>query len=158
MRAVQLEVGFEGVQPQDAYARIADFERYPSLVAAVRQVTVHPGTPPEPLHSDWEVDFRNGVLSWSEADTFDDDHQAITFEQTSGDFESFTGRWQVEADGDGCLVRFEATFDFGLPSLAGIVEPVAERVLRENILAILDGLLNGAQSAAATVPGPRVEA
>ncbi|MFE7189570.1 type II toxin-antitoxin system RatA family toxin [Kitasatospora sp. NPDC057541] len=141
MRTVDLDVRYDSVAPDDAYARIGDFARYPSLVEAVRQVTVHPGPRTEPLHSDWEVDFRNGVLSWSEADTFDDARRLISFEQTTGDFDTFTGQWQVREEGEGCAVRFRAEFDFGLPSLAGIIDPVAERVLRENILGILEGLL-----------------
>ncbi|GAA2907967.1 aromatase/cyclase [Streptomyces thioluteus] len=141
MRSVELEARFPGVTQDDAYARIGDFARYSSLVAAVRRVTVHPAAQPGQLHSDWEVDFRNGVLSWSEADHFDDERRLISFAQTTGDFETFTGQWGVRTDGDGCAVRFGAKFDFGLPSLAGIIDPVAERVLRETILGILDGLL-----------------
>ncbi|MEV6975315.1 SRPBCC family protein [Kitasatospora sp. NPDC093806] len=144
MRTVDLEVRYDHVAPDEAYARIGDFARYPALVAAVRRVTVHPGPRTGPLHSDWEVDFRNGVLSWSEADTFDAERRTIFFEQTTGDFDTFTGHWQVKADGAGCAVSFTAEFDFGLPSLAGIIDPVAERVLRENILGILDGLLGAA--------------
>ncbi|MBH1933789.1 SRPBCC family protein [Streptomyces sp. AV19] len=151
MRSVELKAHFDGVAPEDAYARIGDFARYPSLVTAIRRVTVHPATRPGRLHSDWEVDFRNGVLSWSEADSFDDERRVISFTQTTGDFETFTGEWEVRTEGDGCAVLFGAKFDFGLPSLAGIIDPVAERVLRETILSVLDGLLGAGSTSTGNV-------
>src|SRR3712207_8755700 len=40
------------------------------------------------------------------------------FEQVDGDFVLFTGTWAVEPDGNGAVVRFTASFDLGMPSLA----------------------------------------
>lgn len=142
MRSVELLYGDTRLSPREAYDRVCDFARYPDLVDTVRSVTVHPATAPAPLRSDWEVDFRNGVLAWSEEDVFDDRALTIVFRQREGDFESFDGRWEVTAGPGGtALVRFSAAFDFGLPSLAGIVDPVAARVLRETIEHILRALL-----------------
>ncbi|GGV28910.1 type II toxin-antitoxin system RatA family toxin [Streptomyces griseoflavus] len=149
MRSVEVEYRSGTAGPGEAYDRIRDFARYPELVDAVREVTVRPGPPGGPVESDWEVDFRNGVLAWSEEDVFDDGRLTIAFTQTDGDFEEFHGRWEVRAHGTGCLVRFTAEFDFGLPSLAGIIDPVAERVLCENIRLILDALLGPAPGEAA---------
>ncbi|WP_414166921.1 type II toxin-antitoxin system RatA family toxin [Streptoverticillium reticulum] len=143
MRSVELEFRAVGASAQEAYDRVRDFARYPELVAAVRKVTVHPAEAGRPLLSDWEVDFRNGVLCWSEEDVFDDTALTITFGQTEGDFETFDGQWEIRPDGAGAsVVRFSAKFDFGLPSLAGIIDPVAERVLRETITGILRALLD----------------
>jgi hypothetical protein len=38
-------------------------------------------------------------------------------------------------------VVFTASFDLGMPSLAGIIDPIAEHTLRENMCSILRGLL-----------------
>ncbi|MEU4129744.1 type II toxin-antitoxin system RatA family toxin [Streptomyces wuyuanensis] len=156
MRSVELEHRSSTTGPHEAYERIRDFARYPELVDTVREVTVHPGEPGGPVRSDWEVNFRNGVLGWTEEDVFDDEGLTISFTQTDGDFEEFSGRWEVTADGPtGCAVRFTARFDFGLPSLAGIIDPVAERVLRENIRLVLTSLLGAAAGTpeAATAAG-----
>lgn len=40
-------------------------------------------------------------------------------------------------------MEFGAKFDFGLPTLANIVDPVAERVLRSTIGDILHALIGG---------------
>lgn len=146
MRSVELEHHSAGVDARTAYGLVRDFGRYPELVGIVRKVEVHPADENGVVGSDWEVDFRDGVLSWSEDDVFDDASMTITFRQTSGDFESFDGQWTVLTAGPygaGCLVRFQAKFDFGLPSLAGLIDPVAERVLRETIATILATLLDG---------------
>ncbi|MGW7334123.1 type II toxin-antitoxin system RatA family toxin [Streptomyces sp. NPDC054840] len=144
MRSVAVEHRSAGVDARTAYGLVRDFARYPELVTIVRRVDVAAAQPGGAVVSDWEVDFRNGVLAWSEEDVFDDSAMAISFRQTAGDFETFDGRWAITpagGGGAGCTVRFEAEFDFGLPSLSGIIDPVAERVLRETIEQILQALL-----------------
>ncbi|MEU3007287.1 SRPBCC family protein [Streptomyces sp. NPDC007020] len=146
MRSIELEHRSAAVDARAAYELVRDFGRYPELVTIVRKVEVGPTADSGVVVSDWEVDFRNGVLSWSEEDSFDDTAMVISFRQTTGDFEMFEGQWELAPagpDATGCVVRFQAKFDFGLPSLSGIIDPVAERVLRETIATILEALLGG---------------
>jgi ribosome-associated toxin RatA of RatAB toxin-antitoxin module len=140
MRHVTLQARVPAASPRACFDRISDFARYPELVDVVRSVTVHPASPDGREHSDWEVYFRNGILRWSEADLKDDGSHSITFEQTEGDFDSFSGSWSIGAADDGCAVTFETDFDFGIPSLAGILDPIAERVFKETIARVLAGL------------------
>ncbi|MET9489815.1 SRPBCC family protein [Nocardia sp. NPDC006630] len=141
MRTVELLVSAPGVEPDRAYALVSDFARYSELVEVVRSVAVRDTDTVDIVVSDWEVYFRNGILRWTEADVFDTAARNIEFEQRSGDFHIFHGHWRVEAAGAGCTVGFEAEFDFGIPSLAGILDPIAQRVLRETIALVLRGLL-----------------
>jgi ribosome-associated toxin RatA of RatAB toxin-antitoxin module len=99
--------------------------------------------------STWEVDFRDGVMEWTEADEFDDPATTIRFTQLDGDFEEFAGSWSTRRDGADSIVEFTAHFDIGIPSLGAIIEPLAERTLRDNVTQILRGLL-GADIAIAT--------
>lgn len=147
MRSARLTVRTGGVGADEAYRRVRDFARYPELSPVVRSVAVREG-PDGEEHSDWEVFFRNGILRWTEADRFDEERLSIAFRQLHGDFEEFTGTWRVRV-GAGCLIDFAAEFDFGIPSLAGILDPVAERVLKETIATVLTGLFPDA-----TVVGP----
>lgn len=129
------------------YAVLCDFERYPDHTDAVRQVTVTKSEK-SASHSEWQVMFRGGILKWSERDRFDDQARTIHFEQIGGDdLESFVGVWRVDEDGEGCIVHFSAEFDMGLDTLNSLIDPIAERTLRENIQAIIEGL-TGAESAA----------
>jgi ribosome-associated toxin RatA of RatAB toxin-antitoxin module len=142
MREVRLRVRVAGASAGECFDRIADFARYPDLVDVVRAVTVHPVAAGEPESSDWEVYFRNGILRWSETDEPDRSRLLIGFAQIDGDFEEFTGGWRIEPVAGGCDVHFGAEFDFGIPSLAGILDPVAERVFKETIARVLAGLFD----------------
>jgi ribosome-associated toxin RatA of RatAB toxin-antitoxin module len=139
MRSVHVIVELPGVSPAQGYERVKEFAGYPELVPVIRSVTVHEISADEET-SDWEVYFRNGILRWTESDHFDPDSRRITFVQLDGDFDEFEGGWIIEPAGDGCTVDFRADFDFGIPSLAGILDPVAERVIKETIARVIIGL------------------
>ncbi|WP_424217657.1 type II toxin-antitoxin system RatA family toxin (plasmid) [Streptomyces sp. BI20] len=142
MRSVHVAVALPQVSPEAGYEQVRRFARYPELAPVVRSVIVREGGAGGEV-SDWEVYFRNGILRWTESDRFDPDRLSITFAQLDGDFDSFAGVWRVEAAGSGCLVDFGAEFDFGIPSLAGILDPVAERVIKETIARVVLGLFGG---------------
>ena len=150
MAGVAVTAVVPGACPDRVFAAVADFAAYPRHTDAVREVVVRPvggavgGAAGGEVESDWEVNFRNGVLAWTERDVVDPGQRRIAFEQTDGDFAVFTGSWLVEPDGNGSTVTFEASFDLGMPSLAPMIDPIAERALVDNIRAILAGLLGPA--------------
>jgi ribosome-associated toxin RatA of RatAB toxin-antitoxin module len=124
----------------EVFARVRDFERYADYTDAVRSVSVtadQAGT----VDSDWAVNFRGGVLRWSERDIIDPVRRTIDFEQVSGDFASFTGTWTVSPAGTDVVVGFDCVFDLGIPSLEAMLNPVAIRALDQSIGLILRGLL-----------------
>ena len=128
--------------PDEVFAAVTDFAAYPRHTDAVRDVVVR--SVGGAVESDWEVNFRNGVLAWTERDLVDAAGRRIAFEQLEGDFAVFTGSWLVRPAGDGSTVTFEASFDLGMPSLAPMIDPIAERALTDNVRAILGGLLGPA--------------
>lgn len=134
MRSVALTVHVAARDARAALARIAEFERYPELAADVRRVSVGPDS------SDWEVNFRRGPMRWTERELVDTRALRIEFEQLHGDFESFAGSWQVVPGVGGCVVRFDLTYDFGIESLAGLMDPIAERVIKRVVCEVLAGL------------------
>ena len=144
MRSLDLKLRVFTADADEAYRRICEFERYPDFVEEVSSVVVHGDESSGFLMSDWEIFFRNGLLRWSEVDYFQPDQRRIVFEQTTGDFEAFRGVWAVTPEQDGCEVSFEASFDFGIPSLAGVLEPIAAKVLKEGIALIVYQLMGEA--------------
>lgn len=140
MRRVRLEALVPRTDAGTVFERISDFPRYTDYTDAVREVGVD-RIGGNLMTSTWSVNFRNGVLCWSERDHIDADGLHITFEQIDGDFDRFEGGWRVAQTGDDVTVVFIAEFDLGMPSLAAIIDPIAERTLRENTEAILRGLL-----------------
>jgi ribosome-associated toxin RatA of RatAB toxin-antitoxin module len=140
MRHVEIETLVPAGDADQVFARISDFARYADYTDAVREIEVT-ATSPGVIESRWSVNFRNGVLAWSERDRIDQRARTIAFEQLDGDFEHFAGTWAVSTAGSDVAVAFTAEFDLGMPSLAPIIDPIAERTLRENMMAILRGLL-----------------
>ena len=140
MPDVAVTAAVPGACPDTVFSAVADFASYAEHSDTVRDVVVTPAADGG-VESAWEVNFRNGVLVWTERDVVDPAARRIDFEQVGGDFVVFTGAWTVEPDGDGSRVRFTASFDLGMPSLAPMVDPIAVRTLVDNVQAILRGLL-----------------
>jgi ribosome-associated toxin RatA of RatAB toxin-antitoxin module len=144
MRTVGVRALATEVDAATAYDRISDFARYPELTETV--VSVELGSAgDDAVVSTWTVKFRRGVMCWTEHDTFDRDAGTIEFHQLSGDFASFHGAWRVGATEEGTEIEFTAEFDLGMPTLADILDPVAESALRDNISVILAGLLGAVE-------------
>jgi ribosome-associated toxin RatA of RatAB toxin-antitoxin module len=140
MPQVKVEALVPDTDADTIFARISDFERYSQYTNAVREITLRPlgnGV----VESAWSVNFRNGILCWSERDHVDPAQRVISFEQLDGDFDELSGQWTVAPAGQDVRVVFTAEFDLGMPSIAAMINPIAERALRENIEAILRGLL-----------------
>ncbi|MFD4856572.1 SRPBCC family protein [Streptomyces atratus] len=166
MRSIHLLVALDAENPSAAFGTIADFTRFADIAEDIHVVETHPpATPDTPRNSDWEVNFRRGIMRWNEAETLDPERLRIEFDQTDGDFEEFRGSWQLApaGSGSGTEVRFEVTYDFGIESLVGIMDPIAERVIKRAICSVLEGLfgsitvLEGGE-ALTDLPGPSPEA
>lgn len=147
MRRVELGAFIPGVEPEVVFDGVIRFERYPELAPHVQSTTVHQ-TAPEPTgRSSWELHFRSGLLRWTEDERFLRDELRVEFEQDDGDFDTFSGHWALSRRPDGCDLRFEADFDFGIPSLEGILDPIAERVIKETVAWVVVGMFDGTRLA-----------
>jgi uncharacterized membrane protein len=120
MRSVTLTAHVPGLDAARVYARLCDFGSYPEHSESVRSVTVIDVSGDVTI-SRWEVAFRNGILRWSEEDTFDRPALRIDFTQLEGDVEEFAGTWQCT-------------------DLADVLEPIATRALLDNTASIVRGL------------------
>jgi ribosome-associated toxin RatA of RatAB toxin-antitoxin module len=141
MRTIHLHAAVATDDPDAAFALVADFTRYPELADDVHIVRTHPATTPaHPRNSDWEVNFRRGIMRWNEEEVVDFAALRIDFHQTDGDFEEFRGAWLLVPTDGGAEIRFEVTYDFGIESLVGIMDPIAERVIKRAVCAVLGGL------------------
>ncbi|MEO6087780.1 MAG: SRPBCC family protein [Umezawaea sp.] len=144
MQIVRVEAFVLDKPAAEVFETVVDFSRYPELVKTVREVLTEPAAEDGSVVSHWAVNFRNGILRWTEVDTFDRTNMISRFTQTTGDFDVFDGEWTVRQEGGDAFVVFHAEFDFGVPTLASIIDPVAIRVLTESMREILLGLFDGA--------------
>lgn len=126
-------------EAKKAFDRLADFAAYPEFTDTVRTVSVTTLSPTL-VSSEWEVNFRKGILVWAERDEIDPIGRRIGFEQTRGDFAMFTGSWLVVEEGANVRVEFVSRFDLGIASLAALIDPVACAAMRDAVRDILLGL------------------
>jgi ribosome-associated toxin RatA of RatAB toxin-antitoxin module len=139
MRHVEIHAFIKGLDTDTVFDTLADFSHYAELVNVVRSVEME-RTKDGITSSKWVVEFRNGLLQWTEENWFCRDQLRLDFKQIEGDFEQFYGGWVLAREADGVKAALVADFDFGVPSLASIVEPVAARVLTEVTEQVLLGL------------------
>jgi len=143
MRSVTMKMTVEGMSADDVFSRVGNFEDYPKHTDAVREVDVS-DEGDDRSTSSWDINFRDGVMRWTEEDRLLPAERRIEFQAVDGDLERFTGGWLVEeADGTGATLTFSAEFDLGLATLNEMVEPIADEALRESIERIVDGLTDG---------------
>ena len=154
MRSVQLSMHLAGVSAAAAFRTLADFSRYPEQTEAVRSVSVTQSDATTTV-SQWEVNFRSGILRWTEQDTFDVERCRIDFCQIAGDVDTFEGAWVCADEPTGCVIEFEARLDMGIPSLADALEPIAVRTLVENTVVIVRGLFATDVMVESDIPAPR---
>lgn len=140
MRRVELDAVVAATPAETVFENVVRFDKYSDLAPHVQSATVQQTLPEPTGKSSWELHFRSGLLRWSETEHFDPAALTIGFEQDAGDFDSFAGTWTLTQQGADTSVKFVADFDFGIPSLEGILDPIAERVIRETIAWALVGL------------------
>jgi ribosome-associated toxin RatA of RatAB toxin-antitoxin module len=153
MRQLTMRTAVPRDDVAEVYRLLSDFAGYPAHAASVRAVHVREGAEGEAL-SDWEVDFRGGVLRWTEQDHFFPKEARVTFRQTAGDLDVFTGIWEVQSGPDSCVVQFSSHFDLGIPTLEDVLEPIAEQALYENVESILIGLFGSGSRVLSAVGEP----
>jgi ribosome-associated toxin RatA of RatAB toxin-antitoxin module len=123
----------------ECYPVVCDFARYPELTDAVLRVEID-DLGNGRTGATWDVRFRRGILRWSEEDRFDPELCRVDFSMLAGDLEHMSGYWHLLDSGDGCELSFFCDFDMGIPTLAHIIEPIAEQTLRDNVVRILAAL------------------
>ncbi|MCF2856170.1 SRPBCC family protein [Pseudoalteromonas sp. SMS1] len=132
-----------------AFNKIADFKSFESHCQAVISVDVNEISENE-SESTWLVHFHDGKMSWTERDIFDAQQLTIDFTQTAGDADIFEGRWTIESVSESeSRVSFDARFCMGIPTLADILEPIAESAIKQNVEQMLSELFAQSNKAVA---------
>jgi ribosome-associated toxin RatA of RatAB toxin-antitoxin module len=149
------EVAFE-LDIQAPAARVWEvvtaIERYPDSMDSVRWVKIIDGSDPLARRSGWSVLLKGSILEWEEAERLDPDNLVMAFHQVTGDMEIFEGEWRVTPiDDERTNVKLHTSFEIGIPLLADMLNPVAERSLRANSREMLLGIERDAVAA----DGPR---
>jgi coenzyme Q-binding protein COQ10 len=122
---------------EDVWRLVCAVEDYPRFMEPVRSVRILSEGPNWSVHA-WEVVLKGSVLKWVERQERDDGAHHAAYHQLDGDLEVFDGFWRLRALSPTAteailVVRFE----IGIPMLRTMLDPVAERAIRQNSLAML---------------------
>ena len=76
-------------------------------------------------------------IVWTERDDFYPEDFKITYQQTDGDLKKMEGVWELNDEAEGVRVSLTVDFEFGIPMIAGLLNPLLVRKVRENSEAML---------------------
>ncbi len=82
--------------------------------------------------SHWVSNVDGRKIVWTERDTFYPEQNRITYAQTDGDLKKMEGEWSIVEQEDGCEVTLSVDFEFGIPMIAGLLNPILKKKVREN--------------------------
>lgn len=136
MPYVEVSKRIEACLPEAVFAFIKQMERYPDFMPDVASVRVLAREERATI-TKWKTRIDGMPIEWIERDEFDDDHLTIYYRQIEGDLKKFEGRWRVETDGGAAAVSLTVDFELGIPMIAGLVNPILTKKIRENC----DGML-----------------
>jgi coenzyme Q-binding protein COQ10 len=116
---------------QDIYNIIAKMEDYPRFMESLKSVKVLERGENYDI-SEWDSDVDGRRIAWTERDEFDPANFTITYKQTKGDLKKMEGAWKITDTADGVEVSLSVDFEFGIPMISGLLNPILKRKVREN--------------------------
>lgn len=124
----------------DVWGWINDIERHPSLMEPVISVEVLERSADHRIAA-WEVELKGCVMRWVEREDLHPDRHRIDYHQIDGDLQTFAGFWQLApANPSATTATLSVEFEIGTPMLSEMLNPVAERAIRENSRSMLRAL------------------
>jgi ribosome-associated toxin RatA of RatAB toxin-antitoxin module len=116
---------------------VRNIEEYPRFMQPVREVKILSRSG-DITDAEWSVELKGSLLQWSERETCREADHRIDFVQIEGDLEKFEGHWDLKTLDDGATeVELRVDFEIGIPMLRDMLNPVAEKALRENAITML---------------------
>ena len=130
MPYVEVSIEVQG-EPELIYPILKDMERYPDFMKDLVSVNIVERTENSTV-SNWVSNVDGRIIKWTERDIFDDQNMHISYCQIEGDLKKFQGEWILKKTASGSEVKLTVDFEFGIPMLAGLLNPVLKRKVREN--------------------------
>lgn len=120
---------------------VLDIERYPELMTNVVSAKIEAWETPTTRRAHWAMIIKGATLVWADRELIDHDQHTVNFHQVSGDLERFEGAWEITArEAELTRARLTISFEIGIPLLAGMLNPVAQRALYGNAKEMLEGV------------------
>ena len=138
MPVVQVDILIKA-PPDVIFPVLLDMETYPSFMKDLVSVKVLERNPGGTL-TDWVSNVDGRVIRWQEEDRFFPEEWRIEYKQTKGDLKNFEGEWTIAKEPEGSRVSLRVDFEFGIPMVAGLLNPLLKKKVRENSENMLSAL------------------
>ena len=127
-----IEVSVTVMAPPDAiYPILKDMEKYPEFMTDLVSVKVLDRQGGETI-THWVSNIDGFTIQWTERDVFDDEKMHIAYCQTKGDLKKFQGEWILTPLIRGTEIKLTVDFEFGVPMIAGLLNPILKNKVRSN--------------------------
>ena len=122
------------------YPIIRDMEKYPQFMKDLVSVEVLDRTA-NTTTTRWVSNVDGRIIRWTEVDVFDDEKKHISYKQTEGDLKKFEGEWALTELEDGQTeIMLTVDFEFGIPMIAGLLNPLLKKKVRDNSMNMLKAI------------------
>jgi len=110
---------------------VQDMEGYPKFMPNLQRVEVLERGDNSTVSS-WVSNVDGRIIKWKERDVFFPDQYRIEYCQVSGDLKKFEGHWQLTPVDGGVKIVLTVDFEFGIPMVATLLNPLLKKKVREN--------------------------
>jgi len=124
---------------KELYEIIKRMEDYPQFMADVLSVEILEKGNNNTITS-WLTSVDGRKIKWKELDQFDDEKCHIAYKQIAGDLRKFEGEWILEETEEGTKVLLTVDFDFGIPMIAPLLNPILKKKVKQNSENMLESI------------------
>lgn len=114
-----------------AYSLISNMTAYPTFMPDLISVDLLERDGNSTI-TNWVSSVAGRKIQWTERDVFYPEQYRIEYEQIKGDLKVFRGYWQLTQEADGVLIALYVDFEFGIPMIAGMLNPLLKKTVRDN--------------------------
>ncbi|HEX3030629.1 MAG TPA: aromatase/cyclase [Bacillota bacterium] len=126
---------------QAAWQLASEMEKYPEYMENVVAVKVlERDDSDHTTITSWITNVDGRKITWVEKDCFDLENLKIVYKQIVGDLKKFQGEWSFRQVGDETLVTLSVDFEFGIPMLSNLLNPVVAKKVKGNCEAMLKAI------------------
>ncbi|MDR3563875.1 MAG: aromatase/cyclase [Negativicutes bacterium] len=115
----------------DIYPILKEMEKYPEFMPDLVSVEVLERLEGATI-TKWVSNVDGRIIRWTERDVFDDVNRHISYCQVEGDLKKFEGEWVLTPIDGGTEIKLTVDFEFGIPMIAGLLNPILKKKVRVN--------------------------
>lgn len=125
--------------PNKIYPILKEMTKYPDFMPDLISVELLERQDNTTL-TRWVSNVDGKIIKWTELDTFDDQNLHISYKQVEGDLRKFEGEWILTPNLTGTEIKLTVDFEFGVPMIAGLLNPILKKKVKDNSLNMLKAI------------------